>query len=211
MNYLIPSSLCLALTLLVLNPAPANAAEAEGADGWIRLFDGESLDGWKTTQENPKSWKVEDGAIVAFGPRSHLFYLGGGPYKNFEFKADVMTEPGSNSGIFLHTQYQDEGWPTHGYEVQINNTHRDPVKTGSLYNTVKLFESAAQDKKWWTQKITVQDNHVTVEIDGKQVVDYPEPADKAGPVKLSQGTFALQAHDPDSVVHFKNIYLKPLP
>lgn len=199
----------LSLTLLLTLAAGLAGAEEKNGESWIPLFDGKSLDGWKIN-ENPQSWKVEQGAIVAEGPRSHLFY-DGGEFKNFEFKCDVQTTPGSNGGIFFHTRFQEEGWPTHGYESQINNTHGDPVKTGSIYNTVKLFQSAAQDDKWWTQKITVQGKRVTVEIDGKKVIDYVEPDDKAGPVKLSQGTFALQAHDPKSVIRYKNIYVRPLP
>lgn len=206
MKKLIPPTCCAALLALALSAA---ATAAESGDGWISLFDGKSFDGWKIS-ENPDSWKIEDGAFVAHGPRSHLYYTGG-DFKNFVFKCDVMTKPGSNGGIFIHTKYQKEGWPKQGYELQVNNTHGDPVKTGSVYNTVKLFESAAQDNKWWTQKITVRGNHVTVEIDGKQVIDYTEPGDKAGPVKLSHGTFALQAHDPNSVVRYKNIAVKPLP
>jgi len=198
----------LSLTLLLTLAAGFAGAE-EKEEGWISLFDGKSLDGWKIN-ENPESWKVEDGAIVAQGERSHLFYTGR-DFKNFEFTCDVQTTPGSNGGIFFHTRFQEEGWPAHGYESQVNNTHRDPVKTGSIYNTVKLFQSAAQDDKWWTQKITVQGKRVTVEIDGKKVIDYVEPDDKEGTVKLSEGAFALQAHDPKSVIRYKNIAVRPLP
>ena len=197
------------VTVLALCVAPTSVSAEE--DGWISLFDGKSFSGWKIN-ESPESWKIEDGAIVAFGPRSHLFYIGDGePFENFEFKADVMTTPGSNSGIYFHTKYQDEGFPTYGYESQVNISHGDPQKTGGLYNTAKVLEAPAKDNEWWTQHIIVQGKHVVVKIDGKTVVDYTEPDDRAGPVKLSQGAFALQAHDPKSVVHFKNLKAKRLP
>ncbi len=198
---------CAAFVSLALCATTAMAADEE--QGWTSLSDGKTFDGWKAS-ENTDSWKIEDGAFVAQGPRSHLFYTGGN-FQNFILEVDVMTEPGSNGGIFFHTKYQDEGWPRHGYESQVNNTHGDPVKTGSLYNTVKLFEAPAQDQKWWTQRITVRGNRVTVEIDGKQVIDYTEPEGKAGTVRLSEGTFAFQAHDPESVVRYKNVRVKPLP
>jgi hypothetical protein len=70
------------------------------------------------------------------GNTAHLFY--DGPvhdhnFKNFEFKADVMTKPHSNSGIYFHTQFQQSSWPEKGYEVQVNNSHTDWRRTGSLY------------------------------------------------------------------------------
>jgi hypothetical protein len=89
-----------------------------GADEWITLFDGETLNGW-TPSEDPGSWKIEEGAIVTAGKRSHLFYTGDvrdHNFKNFEFSADVKTTSRSNSGIYIHTRFQEEGWPEAGYE-----------------------------------------------------------------------------------------------
>jgi hypothetical protein len=197
-----------ALTLVL---QPAVAAE-EDNDGWVTIFDGKSLDGWKIN-ENEKSWKLEDGALVAQGERSHVFYVGDEkPFKNFELKVEVQTKKNSNGGIFFHTEYQKEGWPAKGYESQVNNTYeRDPQKTGGLYNTVKVSEPPAEDNKWWTQHIIVDGRHVVVKIDDKVVVDYEQPEDKPGPVALSEGTFALQAHDPGSTVMYRNIRVKRLP
>ncbi len=181
----------------------------------IVLFDGKTLDGWKPN-ELPENWKVIDGAIVTSGPRSHLFYFGKDESKpaeftNFHFKADVMTTPGSNSGLFFHTKFQPDGWPANGYEAQVNNSHGDPVKTASLYNTVKNFEAPAKDNEWFTEEIIVEGKHIVTKVNGKTIVDYTEPDDKQGTVKLSKGTFAIQAHDPKSSVKFKNIQVKPLP
>lgn len=198
---------CLVLLAGGMMPALLTAGEkSESEEGWINLFNGKDLTGWKIS-ENGK-WKVEDGAIVANGPRSHLFTEK--EFKNFEFKADVKTTPGSNSGIYFHTEYQDSGWPAKGYESQVNVTHRDPVKTGSLYGVVKLYETPAKDNEWWTQHIIVKGRNIVMKINGKTVVDYTEPKGVEGPRKLSKGPFALQAHDPDSVVYYRNIRVKPL-
>src|SRR5579872_4315063 len=92
------------------------------SDGWINLFDGQSFTGWKAS-EHPGTFTIADGMIVVFGERAHLFYEGpvaNHNFKNFEFKAKVMTTPGSNSGMFIHTDYQEEGWPSKGYEIQVN-------------------------------------------------------------------------------------------
>ncbi len=204
-----PRCLSLCAVLLCLGFATPFAAAEDKEEGWIRMFDGKTLEGWQAA-EHPENWTVEDGAIRASGPRSHLFYKDG-DFTNFEFKADVMTTPGSNSGIYIHTRFQEEGWPEIGYETQVNVTHTDRVKTGSLYNVVKLYETPAKDNEWWTQHITVKDKNVVVRINGKIVMDFTEPEGVTGPRRLSHGTFALQAHDPKSVVYYKNIYVKPLP
>jgi len=185
-------------------------------EGWVSLFDGKSFAGWKAS-ENKDSWKIIDGELVCHGPRSHLFYDGDlKPFKSFEFKAEVLTTAGSNSGIYFHTRFQPEGWPKSGYEVQVNNTHTDPKKTGGLYGVSDVFEAPAKDGKWFEMHIAVQGKHVTVKVDGKTVVDYTEPADKEVPKEgfirvISEGTFALQAHDPKSEVHYRNIRVRKLP
>lgn len=188
----------------------------ESGEGFVTLNDGKTFAGWQTTKENPGTWKIEAGAFVTRGPRSHLFYTGDGvPFKNFELKVEVMTEPGSNGGIYFHTAYQETGWPATGFETQVNNTHTDWKKTGSVYDVASVGVAAAEDRKWWTQHIVVEGNVVTVKVDGKIVVQYREPPGAQPGAqftrKLAAGTFALQAHDPKSVVHYRNIRVKRLP
>jgi hypothetical protein len=205
----------LSLTALVALGGSTSLAQN---DGWIPLFDGKTLDGWKVG-ENAATFSVADGAIVVNGPRAHLYYAGtvqNHDFKNFEFKAYVMTMPGSNSGIYFHTAYQEGGWPSKGYEVQVNNSHTDPKRTGGLYGIQDVFEPPAKDNEWFTEQIVVRGNRVTVSVNGKQLVDYTQPPgvqrppDMAGRV-LSSGTFALQGHDPKSKVLYRNIAVKPLP
>lgn len=193
---------------------PGGAADG---DGWVSLFDGQSLDGWKAS-ENPSSFSVADGAIVASGRRAHLFYLGpvaNHDFKNFELKMDAMTRLGSNGGIFFHTVWQSLGWPRTGYEVQVANTHADPRRSGSLYGVVDVPEAPAKDDEWFTSHITVRGRRIVVRVNGRTVVDYTEPPPAggagAGGPRLGRGTFALQAHDPGSTVYYRNIFVRPLP
>lgn len=202
-------------TILALLCSFSVAHAADSEDGFVKIMDGKTFNGWKMGDADAKSWRVEDGAFVTQGSRSHLFYVGDEkPFKDFELKVDVMTKPGSNGGIYFHTQYQESGWPHAGFECQVNVTQSDWIKTGSLYGLVNTGVTPAQDNKWWTQHIIVKGNTVTVLIDGKKVLEYNEPpgaqpgAEYAR--KLSQGTFALQAHDPNSVVRYKNIRVKRL-
>ncbi len=198
--------------------APQSVVRMQAQDGWIPLFDGKTLDGWKVG-ENASTFSVQDGAIVVFGPRAHLYYAGpveNHTFKDFEWKADVMTYPGANSGMYFHTEYQEGGWPQKGYEVQVNNSHTDPIRTGSLYNIVNVMNVApANDHEWFTQHVIVQGKKVTIKVNGKTTVEYTEPADVTRPADMkgrliSQGTFALQGHDPKSRVHYRNLAVKPL-
>lgn len=202
---------------LVLLTFSAFAQMKADKDGWIPLFDGKSLDGWKIS-ENPSSFSVEAGVIKVHGNRAHAFYQGAvedHDFEDFEFKADVKTTKGANSGIFIHTEYQEEGWPDKGYEIQVNQTHGDWRKTGSLYSFNDVKEVSVKDDEWYNQHIIVKGDKVTVKINGETVMEYVESEDKkrpanAGNKKLDSGTFGLQAHDPESVVYFKNIMVKPL-
>lgn len=188
---------------------------APSDEGFVSLFDGKTLNGWKIN-ENESSWEVVDGTIVCKGDRSHLFYVGDEkPFKNFHFKAEVKTEKNSNSGIYFHTKFQESGWPKYGFECQVNNSYNsDPRRTSSLYSVKDVLEPAAKDGVWYTQEIIVQDKKVTLIVDGKVIVEYDEPADqKAGKDFtriLDEGTFALQAHDPGSRVAFRNLQVKRL-
>jgi len=182
---------------------------APASEGWVNIFDGKTLDGWKAA-EHPGSFTIKDGAIVVFGERAHLFYDGAvknHDFKNFEFKAQVMTTPGSNSGIFIHTVYQDTGWPSKGYEIQVNNTHGDPRKTGSVYAIQDVKEAPAKDNEWFTQHIIVKGKTITIKVNDKIINEYTEGENG----RLSSGTVALQAHDPKSKVYYKDIMIKPLP
>ena len=184
---------------------------------WVPLFDGKTLNNWKVGA-NASTFAVQDGMLVVNGPTAHLFYDGpvmNHDFKNFEFKADVMTMPGSNSGIYFHTIYQESSWPSKGYEVQVNNSHTDWRRTGSLYGIQDVKDVFVKDNEWYTEYIKVEGKHVTIKINDKTVVDYTEPDGvKRGEGDeqrvISSGTFALQGHDPKSKVYFKNVMVRPL-
>ena len=198
---------------LLICPAGHPARGAENGE-WMSLFNGRDLSGWRVS-ENPDSVRVEDGMIVVHGPRAHAFYVGEdgkATFRNFHFQAQVRTSPGSNSGIYFHTRYQERDWPRRGYEAQVNNSHSDPKKTGGLYNVQDNFRPVAEDEQWFQYEIIVQGKRIIIKIDGKTISDYTEPADLNRPERqLSEGTFALQAHDPDSKVCFRDLKVKVLP
>ena len=216
--------------------APSNLVSEEKCEnGFVSLFNGSDLTGWTPSKENPDSFSAKDGILILKGGKSHLFYSGdvnGGKFKNFELKLQAKTFPGANSGVYFHTAWQDKGWPNKGYECQVNATHKDPKKTGSLYgvinilvladgqkeppgNNLKRAKAPNTDGEWFDYHITVVGKKITIKVNGETTVEYTEPeggaGSKFGGRRISQGTFALQAHDPKSEVHYRNIRVKPLP
>jgi hypothetical protein len=229
--------------LLVDCSLAADAPQPEA--GFVSLFDGKTLDGWKVG-ENAGVFQVRDGTIVMECPAAiqdpaHLFYAGDvhrHDFKDFDLKADVLTFPGANSGIFFHTKYQQAGWPNFGLECQIDNSHSDWRRTGSLWGVRNISwgpesppknnkeyvtilpEPPVTDNVWYTQEVICRRGLVTVKLDGKKMFDYRLPdADvehklPTGRTWLPRGTFALQGHPPMpdhiSKACFKNIRVKVL-
>jgi hypothetical protein len=209
---------------------------------WVSLFDGKSLKGWTASKENPDSFSVKKGTLIVDGGRSHLFYTGnvnGGNFKNFELKLRVKTMKNANGGVYFHTAYQDEGWPSQGFECQVNTSQKDPKKTGSLYGIANVYvamepeepfiirvdkagaqvyreKAPSTDGEWFDYHIIVKDEDVTLKVNGETTVQWKQPPGYAGPNPgsagrvLGSGTFALQAHDPNSVTHYQDIQVKVL-
>ena len=205
------------LTFLLLFLALISLSFSKRKDkGFVSLFDGKTFTGWKVNEEHPATFSIEDGTIKVAGERTHLFYegmVGNHDFKNFELKLKAKTLPGSNSGIFIHTTYQTKGWPEKGYEVQVNQTHEDWRKTGSLYSFNDVKENLAKDNEWYEYDIIVRGKRVIIKINDKVAVDYTEPdtlPENRGLRKFSSGTIALQGHDPKSVAYFKDIEIKIL-
>lgn len=212
--------------LLLILAAASFAAPAPSGE-WVNLFDGKSLTGWKAS-ENPASFKAENGMIVGAGPRAHLFFTGtegqAADFKNFELEAEVKTAPGTNSGIYFHSAYQEKDFPHKGLEVQINNTNRpqeggytELKKTGSLYGLRNAYKTIVADGEWFKLRVEVRTKHARVWVNETLLVDYVEPtnaevvSDAKKDRKLDHGTFALQCHDANGRVEFKSIRVRRLP
>ena len=197
---------------LILADVPFLHAQDDGK-GWVTIFDGKSLKGWKPSTDSPSSFSVENGLLKLSGNRAHLFYTGpegNAEFRNFELKLQAKTMPNANSGVYLHTKYQEAGWPAAGYEAQVNTTHKDPKKTGSLYGVVNLWvekedervdepqesrfvrvddkgfnlvvpEAPSRDGEWFEYHIIVKDKTITLKVDGEITVKFTEPEGWGGP------------------------------
>lgn len=198
---LYPGALVLAAVAISVLYAQPAAAPVAGKDGWVAMFDGKTLDGWKAG-DNPQSWKVVDGAIMGDGPRSHLFWMVR-ECENCEFRAEVKLNHSGNSGMYIRAAF-GPGFPK-GYEAQVENTSPDPQRTGSLYGFSKVLEQLVPDDTWWTQDVSARDNHIVITVNGKVATDLVEEKNT-----YTKGYLALQQHNQGSVVQFRNLMMRDL-
>jgi hypothetical protein len=190
------------LAVLTTSAAAFGGADDNDGGGWITMFDGKTLEGWKAA-DNSESWSAKNGTIVGDGERSHLFYMLH-ECENCEFKAEVRINHGGNSGMYFRAKFEP-AWP-HGYEAQVNNTHEDWRRTGSLYRFFDIKEQLIPDDTWWTQQVIANGNHIIIKVNGKVVVDYVDTKNT-----YRKGLLALQQHNKGSVVEFRNLIMRPLP
>src|SRR5262245_53227198 len=191
----------LAAGLLAL-PAAADDKK-EDKEGWVQLFNGKDLTGWKTHPKDKAKWEVVDGILTAKGKDAGHLFSERGDYENFVYRVEAKINDHGNSGQYFRTKF-GPSFPS-GYEAQINSTHRDPVKTGSLYNFVAVKDMLVKPDEWFTQEVTAVGNHIIIKVNGKTTVDFVDKKNTH-----MKGHFALQQHDPGTVVMFRKIEVKEL-
>jgi hypothetical protein len=206
--------LALASILVVAFPA-VDAGDKKKDGGWVQLFNGTDLKGWKTNPDDKAKWEVKDGMIVGSGPAGHL-YSERDDYENFHYRIEVKINDKGNSGQYFRTKFA-KGFPP-GYEAQVNSTHGDKVRTGSLYADGRDKYTAEEKKKmlvydqlvkpdtWFTQEVIADGNHIIIKVNGKTTVDFVDEKSRH-----KKGHFAIQQHDPGSTVSVRKIEVMELP
>ena len=232
-----------AIAALALVAPFGQAEEPKAEEGWVPLFNGKDFTGWKmvdppsaefksvkevknddgkvtafigVTKKDAKEvtlWEVKDGMIVGGGPASHIFTEV--EADDFQYRVEAKINDKGNSGQYFRTK-MGPGFPA-GYEAQINATHGDPIRTGSLYpdGRTKLGESkkeitvmntaAHKAEEFFTQEVIANGDRIQILVNGKQTIDFKDPNKTH-----TKGHFALQGHDPGSVMTFKKVEYKPL-
>lgn len=187
------------------------ASRATADDGqWVSLFDGRSLDGWEKVGQEASVWEVKEGAISGSGPASMLVCTKG-PYKNFRYRAEIKINDGGNSGLYFRTT-RKPGF-TDGYEAQIDSTHTDPIRTGSLYGMCHVYQQLVKPDTWFVYELEVRDDvwrgrkmtRIKITIDGHELYEHLDFAQT-----FKEGHFAFQQHDPGSRVHIRKVEVRPL-
>src|SRR5208337_165739 len=156
---------------------------------------------------------------------ARLFFIGSSgqtDFKNFEFSAEVMMQPGAESAVCFHTKDRPVTSSAPGFQVLLANDSSGPHgfiqrrKTGSLFGVRHVWKQYIRDNEWFTLNILVRQKQIQVRVNDMLVVDYVEPADafsaNAGfDCRTGHGTFALQALSPQGATFFRNLRVRPLP
>jgi hypothetical protein len=207
--------LLVAVTAAVVGATSFAADEKKAdAEGFVQLFNGKDLTGWKTHPDDKAKWEVVDGAIMGSGEAGHL-YSERGDYENFIYRMEAKISDKGNSGQYFRTRFQ-KGFPP-GYEAQINSTGGDAVKTGSLYpafdrtlqgdaqRALLVLQAPHKPDEWFTQEVTAIGNHIVIKVNGKVTVDFTDTKNT-----FTKGHFAIQQHDPGSKVWVRKVEVKEL-
>ena len=182
---------------------------------WVSLFDGKTLDGWekigKEESKEKSKWEVTDGALAGSGTASMLVSTKG-PYKNFKYRAEVKINDKGNSGLYFRCT-RKPGF-SDGYEAQIDSTHSDPIRTGSLYGMCHVYKRIVEPDTWFTYELEVRDDvwrgknmtRIKITINGDELYEYLD-FEKT----FKEGHFAFQQHDPGSKVSIRKVEVMELP
>jgi Domain of Unknown Function (DUF1080) len=207
MRTILTPKLLVATIACFLAAVPISVGQEEK---WVSLFDGKSLDGWERVGNEKSIWEVKDGSLTGSGPASMLVHTSG-PYKNFRYRAEIKISDGGNSGLYFRTT-RKPGFAD-GYEAQIDSTHTDPIRTGSLYGMCHIYDQLVKPDTWFTYEIEVRDDvwrsreltRIKIKVNDKELYEFMD-FDKT----FKSGHFAFQHHDPKSIVHIRKVEVLPL-
>ena len=168
--------------------------------GWIRLFDGQSLLGWKSTSD--ADWKVENDHIVVTKGQPG-FLQTEVRFSDYEIELEFQADEKTNSGLFLRTSDDVKDPSKDCYEINIAPTD-NPFPTGSIVGRSKVSEqvTAPESDQWHSLHALVDQDHIQVWVNGQQAADYK---DTTG---LVAGKIGLQFRE--GAIRFRNIRLRPI-
>jgi serine/threonine protein kinase len=186
-------------------------------DGFVALFNGKDLTGWKTHPKQPGNWRVENGILIGSGPAVSHLYTEREAFRDFYLRLEARINDKGNSGVYFRAPFGPvlparNPWLPTGYEAQVNSTHEDVNKTGSLFNhgessvAISIRESPVTPSQWFTLEVIAEGNHIVVKVNDKTTADYTDEKRR-----FTSGHIALQQHNPQTVCEFRKIEIKELP
>ncbi len=190
------------LVVLLCGTATANEhnklTPEERADGWLLLFDGETLFGWRAAGD--ADFRVDDGRIVVSSGDVCLLRTTT-QFGDYELKVDFRAAEGTNSGVFLRTSPDPTKVDRDCYELNIAPPD-NPFPTGSFVQRQKVTDAQDVPGEWHTYEISANEGHFVIRLDGRELLSYTD----AHPV--GKGFIGLQHNQ--GKVEFRNVKLKPL-
>ena len=204
-----------------LTPIRATSPADTESEGWVQLFNGKDLTGWKTHPDQPGQWAVDGGVLIGSAVPSYL-YSEGGQFADFHLRIEARINNGGDSGIYLRTPFATRPGrgtdlrPAGGYEVEFHENPTYLVKTGSVWDAdtsggpkvlwVNNQPSLTRPDEWFTLEIIATGNHFVTKVNGTQTADCRDPRNH-----FDSGHIALQVFSPLTIVQFRKIQIKELP
>jgi hypothetical protein len=202
--------------------APPAIDDQEKAAGFVPLFTGHDLTGWKRYESSPEGWIVEDGKLVCTGK-------GGGwlgtdrDYADFVLRLEYRIQPRGNSGVYLRAP--EKGHISRvGMEIQILDDNAPQYArldfyqySGALYHVRAPNQRAGKPPgEWNAMEIRAAGRQIRVILNGKNVVDAdldrclkdPEVAKEHPGLARVAGRIGLQNHS--ERVEFRNIRIREI-
>jgi hypothetical protein len=231
-------TLCWLVSGTLVTVVACTPKDAEQAEGWRPLFDGEGLSGWHGYNgASLESWMIEDGAIMSVGTEGNYGsdmradLVTDDEFTNFELSIDWKATEGGNSGIMygvIEDEQYDAAWKT-GPEYQLVDDVGFPEELEEWQKAAANYamHAAAADKplkpvgEWNTSRIVVHGNHVEHWLNGVKVVEFERWTDEWETLKNSgkwqdapdygsaaTGHIVIQDHG--SVFWFRNVKIREI-
>jgi Domain of Unknown Function (DUF1080) len=190
-------------------------AQVPSQSGWIPLFNGKDLSGWK--KNGDEKWVVEQGTILCESTANKYGYLTTEKtYRDFTLRLKFKPEAAGNSGVFVRSKILGID-PQHGPDIEGMQVEVDPnvgKHTGGLYESggrgwvaqpTPEGEQALKPGEWNDLEVSVHGAHIVTLLNGTKIVDFTDAAPK-----FADGVIGLQIHTGGGVkMRWKDIYLKP--
>jgi hypothetical protein len=188
------------LTLLLVATSLAagdnSISKPEADDGWLLLFDGDSIFGWTTQSGQP--WRAADGSLA---PASdHGFLRTNSAFADFILKFDYRGTSASDCSVSARAAIEGDP-PDNGYQIQLGDT-KPAWPTGSVIDHFKAESVHPAAGQWHSVEATFSGDKISVKLDGRGAADGKNPRAKAGVIVFGCGKSAG--------AQFRNIKLKPL-
>jgi hypothetical protein len=211
------------LILIPFFPCAAQVSDKEKAAGFVPLFNGVDLKGWKRFDVKNDVWSVEDRKIVCAGKAGGGWLGTEREYADFELRLEYRLAPGGNSGVYIRAP--DKGHISRaGMEIQIlDDNHPRYAKldfyqyTGSIYHVVAPTQRAGKKAGEWNQLVIhAEGRQVIVILNGKKIVDAdldrcrrdPKVAKEHHGLARTTGRIGLQSHS--ERVEFRNLRIRDI-
>ncbi len=200
---------------------PANSVSR---DGFVSLFNGKDLTGWKKDPDRPEGWHVYEG-VLSGGPagEASVLYSERDNYKNFRLRVEAKLKDNQSSELWVRTQIPSTNSsnriPTAGFEVDLKEPAGREPRTGSIWsvtltpegrrrvNGYGRMDSMVRPDEWFTLEVVAEGEHVYAVVNGEVAHD----THWSRRDQHESGRIAIEQHAGQPSVEFRSIEIKELP